>query len=278
MRGRRTFGHLGAVAALAVATAGVVSPSAAGEGAARFARLTVAEFHAPSPHGKGITCAMYDRAREPGTVLCESYGPGRESIATLDAHGRVAICATRNPRENMCDLGNAGEGTPTFGYGRRITVGRFRCLVLRKGVECRITATGKGFLFNPARAVRVGGALPAPLHLEEFRSPDGTIGCLVNEGVPPGYELICNALSGHPRQASISKQGEVSVCNKDGTIGASSCGLGFPHGPTLAYGQKTEAHGFSCTSATNGITCIKVEGAGKGKGFRINTNEAVEVG
>jgi hypothetical protein len=275
---RPTFGHLGAVAALAVATAGVVFPSAGGEGAAGSARLTVAEFHAPSPQGKGMTCAMYDRAREPATVLCESYGPGRQSIATLDAQGRVAICAAYNPRENTCDLGNAGERTPTFGYGRLIFVGRFRCVVLRKGVECRITATRKGFLFSPARAVRVGGALPAPLHLGEFRSPDGKIGCLVNEGVPPGYELICNALSGHPREASISKQGEVSVCNKDGTIGASSCGLGFPHGPPLAYGQKTEEHGFSCTSATSGITCIKLEGAGKGKGFRINTNEAVEVG
>jgi hypothetical protein len=115
-------------------------------------------------------------------------------------------------------------------------------------------------------------------HLSEFRSSDGKIGCLINEGVPPGYEIICNALSGHPREATISKSGEVSVCNKAGVIGASSCGLGFAKGPTLADGQRTEAHGFRCTSATNGLTCTKVAGAGKGKGFRINKNEAVGVG
>jgi hypothetical protein len=278
MRGRPNFIPVGAAAALAVVAAGAVSPSVAGASAARPARLTAAEFHAPSPRGKEITCAMYDRAREPGTVLCESYGPGRESKAALDAQGRVALCATHNSPANTCDLGNAGVGTPTYGYGRQVTVGRFRCLVMRKGVECKIVATGKGFLFSPARAVRVGGALPAPLHLEEFRSPDGKIGCLVNEGVPPGYEIICNALSGHPREAGISKEGEVSICNKAGVVGANSCGLGFAKGPALAYGQRTEAHGFSCTSATNGITCIKVAGAGRGKGFRINTDEAVEVG
>ena len=107
---------------------------------------------------------MYERGYEPATVLCESYGPGRESTAALDAQGRVKLCATHNSHDNACELGNAGVGTPTFGYGRKVTVGRFTCRVMRKGVECRIVATGRGFLFNPARAVRVGGALQARLH------------------------------------------------------------------------------------------------------------------
>jgi hypothetical protein len=120
------------------------------------------EFHAHSPLGKYITCAMYDRPSEPGNVLCETYGPGRESTATLDAKGRVGLCATYNLQRNPCPEGNAGEGTPTLGYGTRVTVGRFRCLILRKGVQCTVIATGEGFLFNPAKEIRIGGARPAP--------------------------------------------------------------------------------------------------------------------
>lgn len=48
--------------------------------------------------------------------------------------------------------------------------------------------------------------------------------------------------------------------------------------PILRYGQSDLYDGIRCTSTPNGITCTVVAGTGKGKGFRINKDEAVEVG
>jgi hypothetical protein len=114
------------------------------------------------------------------------------------------------------------------------------------------------------------------LHLSEFRSPDKKIGCLISDFVPPRYGLLCNALSGHPREGFISTDGKVSVCNQ--AVFDHVCSLGFPRGPVLAYGKRTQAHGYRCTSARNGITCIALTGAATGQGFRISTNGAVLVG
>jgi len=47
--------------------------------------------------------------------------------------------------------------------------------------------------------------------------------------------------------------------------------------PVLQYGQQSELEGVLCTSEPSGITCIKVSGVGSGKGFRVNTDEAVKV-
>jgi hypothetical protein len=70
MRARLSFIPVGTIAALAfVATGALVTPSGAGASKARPARLTAVEFHARSPLGRGITCAMYERAGEPDTVL-----------------------------------------------------------------------------------------------------------------------------------------------------------------------------------------------------------------
>ena len=64
--------------------------------------------------------------------------------------GRFRYARPHNPRTDNCGLGgNAGLNTPTFGYGHRITVGRFRCAVLHNGVMCTVISSGKGFLFNP---------------------------------------------------------------------------------------------------------------------------------
>jgi hypothetical protein len=42
--------------------------------------------------------------------------------------------------------------------------------------------------------------------------------------------------------------------------------------------KRSEEEGIRCTSAPNGITCVKVSGPGKGKGFRVNKDEAIRVG
>lgn len=139
------------VAGAAAGVAGAESPSSPPGGSAQ-----AAEFFAHSKAGP-ITCAMYDGGAGV-EVLCESYGPPTQSKATLDPSGEVTACRSSNMRRNACGLGNAGIGTPTYGYGRRVTVGRFACKVLHRGVRCIARATGKGFLFNPDRTVGVGGA------------------------------------------------------------------------------------------------------------------------
>jgi hypothetical protein len=116
---------------------------------------TVIEFFARTPHGVA-SCAIYDGYGGGAEAFCESYLAGRQSKATVNAKGKVSICASRNPRTDSCGLGNAGLNTPTFGYGRRVTIGRFGCSVLHNGVMCTAISSGRGFLFNPTRAVRVG--------------------------------------------------------------------------------------------------------------------------
>jgi len=113
------------------------------------------EFFARTPHGIA-SCAIYAGSGASTEAFCESFRPQRESKATVSARGKVSICASRQTSSDRCRLGNAGEGTPTFGYGHRVTIGPFRCAVQPKGVRCVVAASGKGFLFNPIRAVRVG--------------------------------------------------------------------------------------------------------------------------
>ena len=236
-----------------------------------------------TPRALGVYyCGIVD---EPGRFVgvdCEGERPSRpiyEQKATLDASGHAVLCREHGS-DNHCDLGNPGEEPiPTLGYGKQITVGRFRCQVQHSGLTCTVSSTGKGFFMNRDKLVPVGGATVStpPLNLMEFRSPDRVIGCIINESVPPHYDLFCQALSGHAREATMSPDGTVTVCNL-AVLDGRFCSLGFPSGPILAYGQRTEAQGFSCTSAPDGITCIRAAGVGKGKGFRISTNEAVEVG
>jgi hypothetical protein len=48
--------------------------------------------------------------------------------------------------------------------------------------------------------------------------------------------------------------------------------------PVLRIGEDSSFAGIRCGSASNGITCTKDSGAGKGNGFRVDKDEAVEVG
>ena len=147
---------LGSVAAaVAVALVLQVTAAATSTPAATVASRTEIEFFARAPHGEA-SCAIYDGYASLAEAFCESYRPGRESKATVNAQGNVTTCASHNTRKDNCGLGNAGVNTPTFGYGHRVTVGRFRCVVLHKGVECTVISSGKGFLFNPNNAVRIG--------------------------------------------------------------------------------------------------------------------------
>ena len=101
---------------------------------------------------RNITCWMYDGAAanyRPG-VGCESDRPVQR--VNMNANGRLKIC--RGTRCNAC--GCDEPGSPPLGYGKQITVGRFRCISLRTGVRCTVIRSGKGFLINSSGVRRVG--------------------------------------------------------------------------------------------------------------------------
>jgi hypothetical protein len=102
-----------------------------------------AYFLSPS---RNIDCQMANG------VICQSRNPPR--YVSMGADARLEIC-----RGIRC-VGNPGVvdvPAPTvLGYGRQITVGRFRCHSLRSGVTCTVVRTGKGFLINTAGVRRVG--------------------------------------------------------------------------------------------------------------------------
>jgi hypothetical protein len=103
-------------------------------------------FHSPSGN---IECGLADD-RMHALVECWSFRPPQK--VKLYPRGRLTICRGSEAR---CKIGNAGE-VPTLGYGRQITVGRFRCLSRRSGMRCTVIRSGKGFLFSRAGVKRVG--------------------------------------------------------------------------------------------------------------------------
>lgn len=145
--------------------------------------------------------------------------------------------------------------------------------------------TGKGFLINRDKLVPVGGATVkiAPLRLEDFLSPDKKVWCQITSYSPSAQ---CGTYPNPPTWAAqLDNTGKVTLCEvlrleyPNGAHVPAGCFQNWDTKlPVLQYGQETEAEGFRCTSAPNGITCTVVAGAGKGKGFRVSKKEAVAVG
>jgi hypothetical protein len=110
------------------------------------APVRIAGFHTPSGN---IECVLVDTHAR-AAVDCHSFRPPQR--VRLYPGGQLKICRGSEAR---CKIGNDGE-IPTLDYGRRITVGRFRCKSLRSGVRCIVLRSGKGFLINRAGVKRVG--------------------------------------------------------------------------------------------------------------------------
>jgi hypothetical protein len=108
--------------------------------------------------GGGFECNM-SYQREDEKTACVSHGSKEgvlfQQLATLQPNGQLATCSQQGT-ENRCELGNLGV-VPTFPAGKVVTVGPFTCKVLETGVECTVTATGKGFLITPETLTEVGG-------------------------------------------------------------------------------------------------------------------------
>jgi hypothetical protein len=103
-------------------------------------------FYTPS---KNIYCSLGDSSDYLG-VTCVSF-KAPQSVK-MYASGKLKICHGRR----CLGCGCAPEDIPTLGYGRKVTVGRFRCRSQQSGVTCRVIRSGKGFLISRTGVRRVG--------------------------------------------------------------------------------------------------------------------------
>jgi hypothetical protein len=79
-------------------------------------------------------------------------------VARLQPSGQVSSCTEYEAEPlSTCYEGNLGDPIPDLSPGQASTVGPFTCKVLEAGVECTVTATGKGFLITPESVTDVGG-------------------------------------------------------------------------------------------------------------------------
>jgi hypothetical protein len=120
-------------------------------------------------------------------------------------------------------------------------------------------------------------------HLTSFMSPDRKVWCTVDS-----FAAACGTEPEPPTHSAwLEPNGKVSLCSvlrteyPEGSKVPLTCFQNWPlpsdHVPVLKIGETTQDSGFRCTSSADGITCTDAAGAGKGHGFRINKEEAVEV-
>jgi hypothetical protein len=98
-----------------------------------------------------------------GGAFCLSHGsPPAESnwhAANVQPDGKVTDCSEEvSMMRPDCYSGQGNDiGLPYLSPGQQTTVGPVTCKVLEDGVECTVTATGKGFFITPIESVPVGG-------------------------------------------------------------------------------------------------------------------------
>lgn len=105
--------------------------------------------------GGGAQCWLGDdpNVRAAPSVHCSARGPVYSTV-DMGLDGRLTICRSKG---YGCNVGNSGEDPiPMLGYGKQITVGRFRCRSQPSGVICTVIRSGKGFLINSKGVSRVG--------------------------------------------------------------------------------------------------------------------------
>jgi hypothetical protein len=133
----------------------------------------------------------------------------------------------------------------------------------------------------PAQTITTNESAPAPqprpqraspaLHLAFFRSPTGNIGCVIAEGIarcdiqnrnwsPPPRPRSCFGDTGYGQGLLVGTTGRAHfVCAGDTALN--------PSGSALPYGRDSKVDGFTCHSASDGITCASNR---TGRGFLLN--------
>jgi hypothetical protein len=110
-------------------------------------KLTLAGIYSPS---RNLECEMADLGGAGTHVICQSFKAPHS--VWMAANGRLRIC-----RGQRC-VGNFGDSTHfrRLGYGKRLTVGRFRCASLQAGMKCVVIRSGRGFLIDKVRVRQIG--------------------------------------------------------------------------------------------------------------------------
>jgi hypothetical protein len=137
---------------------------------------------------------------------------------------------------------------------------------------------GSRFTSTPWR--RSSPAQPRPaLHVPYFRSPSRNLSC----GLGDEDRAYCRSWE-KPSSVWMTHDGIAHICT-----GSRRCtgpcdpdGRGDPgcqpdRSPTLAYGQRNDYVGYTCTSRMDGITCTVSAGPGPGKGFRISRDGVTRI-
>jgi hypothetical protein len=126
-------------------------------------------------------------------------------------------------------------------------------------------------------AYKAGGSA-GTLHLTDFLSLDRKVWCGV------GNPFFCvtggNDRSNPPqRGARLSSDGTVVFCYVPVPDARQQCTQNCdPHATVLRSGQHTEQQGVRCTASAKTITCTRIAGKAKGKGFVISATSARRVG
>jgi hypothetical protein len=174
----------------------------------------------------------------------------------------------------------------TFG-GRRV----YRCIRIKLKKPAHYTPsclqrTGNSVILGPpGTGTPVGkeAAEEGARHIDEFFSPGRKIWCQISH---LDGEASCGTYPEPPTHAAfLAKSGTVEICSVEKLEYPNGVGHGPPAGcfqnwpsnelPVLRVGEATNVGGVRCTSGTDGITCVRTTGPGKGNGFRIDAQEAV---
>jgi hypothetical protein len=168
--------------------------------------------------------------------------------------------------------------------GRRV----YRCIRIKVpppadfGTRC-LQRTGKSVgLGTPGFGTPVGGETTGggARHVDEFFSPGRKVWCQISLF---DRTASCGSYPEPPtHSATLEPNGRVEICSVEKLEYPEGAGHGPPAGcfqnwppdplPILRPGETTTVAGTRCTSASDGITCIRA-----GHGFRVNADEAVEV-
>jgi hypothetical protein len=124
------------------------------------------------------------------------------------------------------------------------------------------TTTGAGTTVTTVvpTTVVATGALAHPTSGMEFLSPSGNLSCQIDNGPPfPDQSAYCQSVA-TDTSATLGPDGVYRTCHNRGCLGNPA-----PNIPVLAYGQSVTLGPFTCSSATDGMTCVAA-----GKGFLIS--------
>ncbi len=220
----------------------------------------------------------------PGAVLCGSFlGKGSNALVMSFA---AATCGGSSGWAAFRRKGNEWKLVWKYRNGQRSIAAagtdiRETLNILRPG-DPRCVPTGgtkaRTWHWNGSRFV-AGRWSYHYVNPAEFLSPDRKVWCVIGEG----RDVFCAAGGSDPANepqssARFDRNGRVTLCSVAHASLREACFVNWGStAPVLRYGEESKLDGIRCTSAANGITCVKLTDPGKGNGFRVNKDEAVRL-